>query len=284
MNVVAGICGKMVYWRQHSIGQGVGLCMQSMVSLQAVSKIYTIGSNKLAALSRVSLDIMPGEVVCIVGPSGSGKSTLLNLMAGLEKPSRGSIRVAGIQIEKLSENALVKYRLENVGFVFQSFNLFTTHTALDNVAMPLVYKGVPRAIRRKRALKLLKAVGLQTHIRHKPMQMSGGQQQRVGIARALVANPKIIFADEPTGNLDSRTSHEIMHLVYDMVKSNGQTLIMVTHDPNIARYAERIIHLLDGKIRKIETNSRPAALDPLPPPQDDEPDFDMIVQAPAAQI
>ena len=227
---------------------------EAVISLSGVSKVYAIGDEKLTALNNVSLDIYPGEFACIIGRSGSGKSTLLNMMAGLEKPTRGRIRVAGRQIEALSEGELVRFRLKNVGFVFQSFNLFAMHTALDNVAMPLVYQGVGRAERTRRARQMLEAVGLKTHMHHKPSQMSGGQQQRVGIARALVTRPKILFADEPTGNLDYGTSREILALIQGICRERGTTLIMVTHDPEFEQYADHVIHLLDGRL--VEPNDR----------------------------
>ena len=221
-----------------------------VIALQGVSKVYTVGTEKVRALDDVSLTIDPGEFVCVVGRSGSGKSTLLNMMAGLEPPSRGHIRVAGRQIERLSEDRLVEFRLRHVGFVFQSFNLFPTHTALDNVAMPLMYRGVSRGQRLRKAREMLSAVGLLSHKDHKPTEMSGGQQQRVGIARALAGNPEILFADEPTGNLDSNTSREILELIRDICKKRGATLVVVTHDPGMADYADHVIRLLDGKIEE----------------------------------
>ncbi len=227
------------------------------ISLKNVVKIYAIGTERLRALDGVSLDIYPGEFACIIGRSGSGKSTLLNMMAGLEKPTKGSIRIAGKQIERMNEGQLVQFRLNNVGFVFQSFNLFATHTALDNVAMPLMYKGVDRRTRSARAKKMLTAVGLKTHMQHKPTQMSGGQQQRVGIARALVTQPKILFADEPTGNLDFNTSREILRLIRDICHEKNTTLIMVTHDPEMAQYADRVIRLLDGRVIENTINECP---------------------------
>ncbi len=229
-----------------------------IITLNDVSKVYVIGSNKLRALDSVSLEIYPGEFTCIIGRSGSGKSTLLNMIAGLEKPSRGRIRIAGKQIERMSESQLVDFRLNNIGFVFQSFNLFAMHTALDNVAMPLIYKGIKKNVRLRRARKTIEAVGLKTHMRHKPTEMSGGQQQRVGIARALVTKPKILFADEPTGNLDLKTSREILRLIRTICKEQGTTLIMVTHDPELAQYADRVVQLLDGRVIQNDTNPNPA--------------------------
>ncbi len=231
-----------------------------IIELRDVAKVYTIGSTKLRALDGVSLSIYPGEFTCIIGRSGSGKSTMLNMIAGLEKPTKGHIRIAGKQIERMDEGSLVQFRLDNVGFVFQQFNLFAMHTALDNVAMPLMYKGVSAAQRTRQARKMLTAVGLQSHMRHKPTQMSGGQQQRVGIARALVTTPKIMFADEPTGNLDLKTSREILRLIRTICKERNTTLIMVTHDPEMAQYADRVIMLLDGKILENTKNENPAKI------------------------
>ena len=228
-----------------------------MIHLTDVVKVYSIGTEKLRALDGVSLDIFPGEFALIIGRSGSGKSTLLNMIAGLEKPTRGRIRVADKQIERMSERQLVNFRLQHVGFVFQSFNLFATQTALDNVAMPLMYKGVRRSVRRRRAKAMLEAVGLKSHMNHKPSQMSGGQQQRVGIARALVTRPRILFADEPTGNLDFRTSREILRLIRDICRERNTTLIVVTHDPEMADYADRVVRLLDGKIISNQINEHP---------------------------
>ena len=246
-----------------------GRAREAVISLSGVSKIYAIGEERLRALDDVALDIYPGEFACIIGRSGSGKSTLLNMMAGLEKPTRGRIRVAGRQIERMSERQLVNFRLKNVGFVFQSFNLFATHTALDNVAMPLMYKGMPLAQRQARARKMLEAVGLKTHMRHRPGEMSGGQQQRVGIARALVTGPKILFADEPTGNLDFNTSREILRLIRAICRERGTTLIMVTHDPDMAQYADRVVRLLDGHITENSLNASPAEIPAPAAPKED---------------
>ncbi len=233
---------------------------EAAISIRNVVKVYTIGTQKLRALNDVSLDIYPGEFACIIGRSGSGKSTLLNMMAGLEKPTKGKIRIAGKQIERMNEGQLVQFRLDHIGFVFQSFNLFAMHTALDNVAMPLMYKGVNRIKRTARAKKMLAAVGLQTHMHHKPTQMSGGQQQRVGIARALVTRPKILFADEPTGNLDFNTSREILRLIREICREKNTTLIMVTHDPEMAQYADRVIRLLDGRVIENTVNECPVPI------------------------
>lgn len=203
-------------------------------------------------MDNINLEIPKGQICCILGTSGSGKSTLLNLMAGLERPTKGSIIIKGKNIERMSENGLAKFRQKYIGFVFQSYNLLPALTALENVSLPLVFRGVGKKARNKRAKKLLEQVGLGTHLKHKPNQMSGGQQQRVGIARAFVGNPEIVFADEPTGNLDSKTTVEIMNLIIGLARENNQTLIIVTHDMNIAKYADRIVYILDGNIEKIE--------------------------------
>ncbi|MBE5761734.1 MAG: ABC transporter ATP-binding protein [Clostridiales bacterium] len=229
-----------------------------VISVKDLKKVYAIGDERTIALNGVNLEVERGEVVCIVGRSGSGKSTLLNMLAGLEKPTSGQVIVAGKHIEKLSEGALVKFRLAHVGFIFQAYDLFPYYTAVENVAVPLIYRGVPKKKRNKMAEKLLCEMGLKDHLKHKPTQMSGGQQQRVGIARALVAKPDIIFADEPTGNLDSNTSDEVLRLMIKMVKDNNFTLVMVTHDPTVAKCADRVISILDGKIisdTKYDTNS-----------------------------
>jgi len=213
--------------------------------------VYVVGDEKLVALNDVSLQIRSGEICCILGTSGSGKTTLLNMMAGLEKPTRGNILIHGCQISKMNEAQLARFRQKYLGFVFQSYNLLPTLTALENVSLPLMFRGVRRQIREQQAMKMLSAVGLPNHSRHKPSQMSGGQQQRVGIARAFIGRPPLILADEPTGNLDSRTSSEIMQLMVHMARNYNQTLVIVTHDAAVASYADRIIHILDGRIEKI---------------------------------
>lgn len=226
--------------------------MENIIELKNLRKVYRIGDEKVVALDNVSLEIKKGEFCCLLGTSGSGKSTMLNLMAGLEKPTKGTIKIKGKAVEKMTEKQLAKFRQENLGFVFQSYNLLPMLTALENVSIPLTFKGVPKAKRDKRAKEMLEAVGLATHEKHKPTQMSGGQQQRVGIARAFVAMPEIVFADEPTGNLDSKTTKEVMNLITQIARQNNQTLIIVTHDLEIASYADRIVHILDGNIEKID--------------------------------
>lgn len=222
-----------------------------VITVKDLYKVYRIGENRVRALNGVSFSINRGEFCAIVGTSGSGKSTLLNMLAGLEKPTKGEIIIVGEHMETKNENQLVRFRREHIGFIFQSFNLMGTMNAVENVALPLTFQGMNKKARTKRASELLDMVGLSTHKKHKPTQMSGGQQQRVGVARALVVNPEIIFADEPTGNLDSRTSEDVMNLMKKVVREQNQTLIMVTHDNHLAEYADRIFHIKDGKIIKI---------------------------------
>ena len=226
---------------------------KKIISVRDLYKIYNVGEEKVHALNGVSFDVNEGEFIAIVGTSGSGKSTLLNMLAGLEKPTKGEINIAGVDIHKLNENKLVRFRRRNVGFIFQSFNLIGSMDASMNVAMPLMFKGVPEKERLKMADEMIKLVGLEKHRHHKPNQMSGGQQQRIGIARALVVNPGIVFADEPTGNLDSNTTYEIISLIRKMVSEHKKTLIMVTHDNELAKVADRVIRIKDGEIENIET-------------------------------
>lgn len=218
-------------------------------------KVYKVGNEKVIALDSIDLNIEKGEICCILGTSGSGKSTLLNIMAGLEKPTRGSIKIKGKSIEKMSENSLSRFRRRNIGFVFQSYNLIPTLTALENVSLPLIFRAMDKKLRNTAAKKLLKQVGLEKHLKHKPNQMSGGQQQRVGIARAFIGNPEIVFADELTGNLDSKTTTDIMELIISIAKEKKQTLVIVTHDTNIAKYADRIVYIEDGNIENYESAS-----------------------------
>ena len=226
----------------------------AVIQVKDLYKVYRMGEEKVYALNGVSFEIHRGEFCAITGPSGSGKSTLLNMLAGLEHPTKGEIVIAGKHIEKLNEKQLVTFRRERVGFIFQSYNLIGTMDAVENVALPLSFRGMPRAARIKRAKQYLRLVGLEKFMTHMPNQMSGGQQQRVGVARALVVDPKIIFADEPTGNLDSHTSEEVMKLMQQVVRQQKKTLVMVTHDNNLATYADRIFKIIDGKIVSIEEN------------------------------
>ncbi len=232
-----------------------------VIRVRDLYKVYRMGDTKVYALNGVDLDIRRGEFCAITGPSGSGKSTLLNMLAGLEHPSKGEIVIAGKHIEKLNEKQLVTFRRERVGFIFQSYNLIATMDAVENVALPLSFRGMGKARRAKRAKEYLKLVGLERFMTHMPNQMSGGQQQRVGIARALAVDPQIIFADEPTGNLDSKTTMEVLKLMQTIVRERNQTLVMVTHDNNLATYADRIIKIIDGKIVSIEENHKEADLE-----------------------
>ena len=225
------------------------------IQVKNLYKIFRVGNEKVRALNGVDLTIYKGEFCAIVGTSGSGKSTMLNMLAGLEKPTKGEVIVAGEHLEKMNENQLVKFRREHVGFIFQSFNLLGTMNAIENVALPLTFRGVDKKIREAKAVEMLKLVGLSKHMKHRPTEMSGGQQQRVGVARALVLDPEIIFADEPTGNLDSKTSAEVLGLMRKVVTEKNQTMVMVTHDNHLAGFADRIFHIIDGKIVKIEDRS-----------------------------
>ena len=230
--------------------------MEQVIRVRNLYKLYRVGDEVVRALDGVDFDICEGEFCAIVGTSGSGKSTLLNMLAGLEKPTKGTVVIGGQHIEKLSEDELVKFRRNHVGFIFQSFHLLGTLNALENVALPLSFRGEPKSVRLKKADQMLELVNLKKHKNHMPNQMSGGQQQRVGVARALVVEPKIIFADEPTGNLDSHTSKEVMELMQKVVKEQKRTLVMVTHDNHLASYADRVFHISDGKIIKIEKNDK----------------------------
>ena len=225
-----------------------------VISIKGLTKVFTLGKEKVVALNGIDLNVYENEIICLLGTSGSGKSTLLNMMAGLEKPTKGSIVIYGERIDKMSERKLAIFRQKNMGFVFQSYNLLPNLTAIDNVSLPLAFAGVKRRVRLKKAKKMLKMCGLGKRMRHRPTQMSGGQQQRVGIARAFVATPKIVFADEPTGNLDTRTTLEIMEMMVRMSRENHQTLVIVTHDIEIAAYADKIYHIIDGEISSVEDN------------------------------
>lgn len=219
-----------------------------LIEVKHVRKVYRMGDEKVIALDDVSLEIFKGEIVCFLGTSGSGKSTFLNMVAGLEKPTKGEIFIGGIPIHKLNENDVTLFRQKNIGFIFQAYHLLAMLTASENVSLPLIFRGVEKKRRNAMAKKALESVGLVGYEKRKPTQMSGGQQQRVGIARALVGNPKIIFADEPTGNLDTNTTKEVMCLMVEQVKRQNQTLIIVTHDRSIAEYADKVVTIQDGNI------------------------------------
>ena len=228
--------------------------MDPLIRIRNLYRVYHMGEEKVYALRGVNLDIQKEEILCLLGTSGSGKSTLLNMMAGLDRPSKGEIIINNkIHMEKLSEERLTKFRQLNVGFVFQSYNLIPTLTATENVSLGLIFKGVKKQEREEKARAILERVGLGNRLDHKPSEMSGGQQQRVSIARAFVDAPPILFADEPTGNLDTITSVEIMEMMCDLAKEHKQTLIIVTHDLETAVYANRIVELRDGKIVRDET-------------------------------
>jgi len=224
-----------------------------LIHASKLTRRYNVGNAVVAALSEVELTVPSGEFTALVGPSGSGKSTLLNLIGGLDRPSSGEIRVKGLSLGTASEPELVRYRRAQVGFIFQSFNLLPTLTALENVETPLMLVEVPRSARRDRAKALLESVGLAQRMLHKPNELSGGEKQRVAIARALANRPALLLADEPTGNLDSKTGGAVLDLLCGLLKAQGLTMIMVTHDPEIAARANRIVHLRDGSIQNIET-------------------------------
>lgn len=219
-----------------------------LISVRGLRKEYPMGDETVVALKHIDLDIEKGQIVCIFGTSGSGKSTLLNQLAGLEKPTAGTVTIGSVPVERLSENALAVFRQKHLGFVFQSYNLLPTMTAAENVALPLMFRGVPKARRQKAAEEMLSMVGLADRKDHYPAQMSGGQQQRVGIARAFIAKPAVVYADEPTGNLDSKTTTEVMEMIRDFARKFHQTIIMVSHDAEMASYADRILTLKDGEI------------------------------------
>jgi len=220
-----------------------------MIEMKDITKIYSLGGEDVYALNKASLKIRDGEFVAVVGPSGSGKSTLMNIMGCLDTADSGEYYLDGMPIENYSEDDLARIRNQKIGFVFQSFNLLGRMSALENVELPLIYRGLRNREIRSRAEETLVAMGLQNRMKHKPNELSGGQQQRVAIARALVTNPSIILADEPTGNLDHNTGREIMNLLRDLNKA-GNTVVLITHDSGVAETAPRRIHILDGKVTK----------------------------------
>jgi len=224
----------------------------NVIHLKGISKIYLTGTVQVAALQSVGLQVATGEFMAIMGPSGSGKSTLLNLLGCLDTPTAGEYYLQGINVAKASDNELAVIRNQKIGFIFQGFNLLPRTTTLENVQLPLVYAGLNSKDRRQRALKAIKAVGLTDRVHHKPHELSGGEQQRVAIARALVTNPALLLADEPTGNLDSHSSEEIMEILQEL-NSKGNTLIIVTHEQSIAEYTRRIVRFRDGRIESDAT-------------------------------
>jgi ABC-type antimicrobial peptide transport system, ATPase component len=239
----------------------------AMIRIRELTRAYEMGTERILALRGVTLDIARNEYIAIMGPSGSGKSTMMNLLGCLDTPTSGEYWLNGEEVSRLSDDALARVRNREIGFVFQTFNLLPRATALHNVELPLVYAGVGGRERRERALRALDRVGLANRVQHRPNELSGGQRQRVAIARALVNQPSILLADEPTGNLDSVTSEEIMQVFADLHRG-GQTVIMVTHEPDIAAHAERTVVLRDGRV---ESDSRGSALDPYTPAAAPEP-------------
>ncbi|MGD1048453.1 MAG: ABC transporter ATP-binding protein [Candidatus Krumholzibacteriaceae bacterium] len=218
-----------------------------LIEAKGIKKIYEVGLAQIEAVAGVDLDVEKNEYVAIMGPSGSGKSTFMNILGCLDTPTEGSYRLNGNLVSNLGDDELARIRNKEIGFVFQTFNLLPRSTALQNVELPLVYGGVPASMRRERAMEALRAVGLIERATHRPNELSGGQRQRVAIARALVNNPALILADEPTGNLDSRTGEEIM-LIFRKIHEGGNTILIVTHEEYIAEHTQRIVRLLDGKI------------------------------------
>lgn len=221
--------------------------MNSLIHIEHIMKIYNPGENEVRALDDVSLEINTGEFVAIIGQSGSGKSTLMNMLGCLDTPTSGTYILSGQDVSALHDNALSEIRNQQIGFIFQGFNLIPNLTALENVTLPLIYRGMPAGQRQELALDALKIVGLENRIKHKPSEMSGGQQQRVAIARAIAAKPPVILADEPTGNLDSSSTKEIMKILHAL-HDTGRTIILITHDDQIAANAKRVVRIMDGKI------------------------------------
>ncbi|OZG68168.1 ABC transporter ATP-binding protein [Bifidobacterium eulemuris] len=237
-----------------------GTALHPIIEVKNLRKEYPVDDETVVALDRINLSIPRGQICCIFGESGSGKSTLLNQLAGMEKPTRGGVRIGGVVVSNLDERELAAFRQRHLGFVFQSYNLLPNLTAVENVAMPLMFRGMPKAKREAIARGALKRVGLGHRLGHYPKQMSGGQQQRVGIARAFVARPEVVFADEPTGNLDSKTKNDVMEMICSFARDFNQTIVLVTHDAQMADYADRIVTILDGRIVGDRMNGdRPAA-------------------------
>ncbi|MEK7664929.1 MAG: ABC transporter ATP-binding protein [Patescibacteria group bacterium] len=221
---------------------------EALIKLENVCKNYKLGKLELQVLKGINLEILPGSFVTIMGPSGSGKSTLMYLLGLLDTPSLGKIYLENKDVSKFSEDKLAQIRGKKIGFIFQQFDLFQNFSALENVMLPMIFQGVPESRRKERAKKLLDSVNLEHRIKHKPTELSGGEQQRIAIARSLVNDPEILIADEPTGNLDSSTGKTVMEILTKLHKEQGKTIVVVTHDPNIAHYSQNIIHIQDGEI------------------------------------
>lgn len=230
---------------------------EEIISIEDIRKTYEVGTQEVNALAGVNLKIWRNDYVAIMGPSGSGKSTLMNILGCLDTPTSGRYVLNGTDVSRMDEDELAEVRNKEIGFVFQTFNLLPRYTALENVAVPLIYAGVSKSKRLLRADEVLQSVGLGDRMEHKPNEMSGGQRQRVAVARALINNPSIILADEPTGNLDTKTSIDIMHL-FERIYASGNTVIVVTHEEDIARHARRIVRLRDGVIESDRVNEHPA--------------------------
>ena len=236
--------------------------MKALISVEELRKTYVMGSEKVHALKSISVDIKENEYVALMGPSGSGKSTLMNLLGCLDSPTSGDYILNGTNVSEMDDGELAEVRNKEIGFVFQTFNLLPRLSSLDNVALPLVYSGISKEERKEKARKALEAVGLGDRVEHKPNELSGGQRQRVAIARAIVNNPAIILADEPTGNLDTKTSVEIMG-IFEEIHKQGNTIILVTHEPDIAEHAHRIIRLRDGLVEQdVKNENVISAFDP----------------------
>ncbi len=235
-----------------------------LIRLRGVTRVYGKGEALVRALAGVDLDIEAGEFVAVMGPSGSGKSTLMNILGCLDTPTSGEYVFRGVHVQKLTRDQRARLRRNYIGFVFQGFHLLARTTAQENVELPLVYRGEPAAERHRQSRAALASVGLAGREDHTPGELSGGQQQRVAIARAIVTSPAVLFADEPTGNLDTRRAREIMEYLVDLNARSGITILMVTHDPTIAAYATRIVHVVDGRIQRDERNVRPTTIEAMP--------------------